>query len=124
MSKVDMVREFHAACCSLPPHGWSEEHGAENRILRRKLITEEYREFIEAEYNNDIIAVADALADLLYVIYGTAIEYNLPIDAIFKEVHRSNMTKFKDGMRREDGKWMKGPSYEPPDIQGVLLRSK
>jgi predicted HAD superfamily Cof-like phosphohydrolase len=73
---------------------------------------------------NDIVSIADALADIVYVACGTALTYGIPFDRVFAEVHRSNMTKFgPDGpYLRADGKVMKGPDYEPPDIAGCLAR--
>lgn len=60
---------------------------------RKNLINEEAREFNEASDARDLIAIADALADLLYVVYGAAITYGIDIEPVFDEVHRSNMTK-------------------------------
>jgi len=71
----------------------------------------------------DVVAAADALADLNYVIAGTALEAAIPLDAVAREVHRSNMSKLgRDGrpILREDGKVLKGPDYFPPDVAGVL----
>lgn len=72
---------------------------------------------------NDIYEVADALADILYVVYGTAAEFGIPIDEIFAEVHKSNMSKLgEDGkpVYRGDGKVLKGPNFKLPDIIGVF----
>lgn len=91
--------------------------------LRVDLIREELKEYEEALEAGDIIAVADALADLAYVIYGAALTHGLPLDALIAEVHRSNMTKLgADGkpIYRSDGKVLKGPNYSPPDIAAVL----
>lgn len=68
-----------------------------------------------------VIDVADAIADLLYVVYGTAVAWGIDIDPVFKAVHEANMRKFgPGGYEREDGKWMKPPDWEAPDIAGVL----
>lgn len=93
------------------------------RMRRLALIGEEYRELTEALGAEDLVEAADAIADLLYVVYGTAVEMGLPADKLVSEVHRSNMTKLgEDGkpILRSDGKILKGPNYEPPDIRGVL----
>lgn len=93
------------------------------RELRIKLIQEEVQELIEADGNNDLVEVADALTDILYVVYGMAHAYGIPIDKCFQEVHRSNMSKLgTDGkpVYREDGKVIKGPNYSVPDIKSVL----
>ncbi len=84
--------------------------------LRSRLIQEEYYEFVDAKTDIDRL---DALADLLYVVYGAAHALGYDIDGAFREVHRSNMSKLdSDGkpIYREDGKVMKGPNYTPPDL--------
>jgi len=71
----------------------------------------------------NVVNLAKELADLLYVVYGTAAAYGIPIDDVYREVHRSNMSKLgPDGkpIYREDGKVLKGPNYTPADIQKVL----
>lgn len=91
--------------------------------LRYDLIDEELTELHCGMQNGDIIEIADALTDLLYVVYGAGLAYGIDLDKIFTEVHRSNMTKLgADGkpQRREDGKVIKGPSYEPPRIDLIL----
>ena len=93
---------------------------AYTRELRYELIREELEEFKEAQDRQDIIRVADAIADLLYVVYGAAVAYGIPAQQVFDEVHRSNMSKFIDGHRREDGKWVKGPSYSPANLKPIL----
>lgn len=65
-------------------------------------------------------AIMDAHADIQYVNDGGAVAVGLPLDPFFNEVHRSNMTKFIDGHENEDGKWVKGPSYEKADLGAVL----
>ena len=95
----------------------------ERRKLRMKLLEEEYHEYRYAERGNDLVKVADALADMLYIIGGTALEYGIPLDKIFLEVHRSNMTKLDENGQpviREDGKIMKGPAYTKPDVAKII----
>lgn len=87
--------------------------------LRVALIQEELNELSEAFTKNDVTGVADALADLLYVVYGAAIACGIDIDPVFQEVHRSNMTKV-GGHKRADGKWVKPPTYSPANIPPVL----
>ena len=87
--------------------------------LNAKLIGEELEEYLEA---NDIVGIADAIGDLLYVVLGAACQHGIDIDPIFHEIHRSNMTKFIDGHRRADGKWIKGPSYTPANLLPILQR--
>jgi len=91
--------------------------------LRLKLIAEEFSELKEAVAQQDIVEIADALTDILYVTYGAAHAYGIPIDKCFDEVQRSNMSKLgTDGkpVYREDGKVTKGPNYSPPDLKSVL----
>lgn len=91
--------------------------------LRLDLIREEYEELEEAVDNHDLVAIADALTDLLYVIYGAGHSFGIDLDACFDEVHRSNMSKLgEDGrpIKREDGKVMKGPNYFPPDLESII----
>lgn len=98
----------------------------ERRKLRMKLLEEEYHEYRYAERGNDFVKVADALADMLYIIGGTALEYGIPLDKIFLEVHRSNMTKLDENGQpiiREDGKIMKGPNYTKPDIAKIICEA-
>ena len=87
--------------------------------LRVKLIDEENEELKEGLEENNLEKVADAIADLLYVVYGTAVTFGIDMEPIFKEVHRSNMTK-KGGYLREDGKWVKPETYDPPNLNPIL----
>lgn len=87
--------------------------------MRDKLIAEEFDEYREGIENRDIVEVADALSDLLYVIYGAGAAYGIDLDACFQEVHASNMSKLDANgkvLYREDGKVMKGPNYFQPDL--------
>ncbi len=91
--------------------------------LRLALIEEEVAELRAAAVAGDLVGVADALADIVYVAYGTALVYGVDLDAVLDEVHASNMTKLgADGrpVRRADGKILKGPDYRPPDVKSVL----
>ncbi len=95
------------------------------RDLRVRLLQEEFDEYLEAENENDLVEIADALADMVVIIHGTAIRYGIPLDEVFAEVHRSNMSKVSaDGtvLRREDGKILKPDTYSPPDIASILDR--
>lgn len=99
----------------------------EIRDLRKRLLKEEYEEFLEAEDENDLVGIADALADIMYIVLGTAVSYGIPIDEVFDEVHRSNMSKVgEDGkpIHREDGKILKGKNYFKPDIVSILEKHK
>lgn len=88
-----------------------------------KLIQEEFKELIFAVEDKNIVEMADALTDMLYVIYGFGAVAGINLDMTFAEVHRSNMSKLgEDGkpVLREDGKILKGPNYSPPDLSFVL----
>jgi predicted HAD superfamily Cof-like phosphohydrolase len=91
--------------------------------LRERLIAEEFKEYIDAVRQRDIIGIADALSDLLYVVYGAGHAYGIDLDLTFNLVHDSNMSKLgPDGkpMYREDGKVMKGPNFHEPDLSVIL----
>lgn len=88
-------------------------------LLRSRLIVEEAAEFMAAASNQDMVGMCDALADLLYVTYGTAVVIGVDMEPISTEVQRSNMTK-DGGGQDSGGKIMKGPDFEAPDIQGKL----
>ncbi len=89
------------------------------QTLRNRLIQEEFEEFQEAMHNKDLPNMAKELADLLYVVYGTAVSLGIDMEPVFQEVHRSNMSKV-GGHKREDGKWVKPPTYSPADIQPII----
>jgi predicted HAD superfamily Cof-like phosphohydrolase len=86
---------------------------------------EENEEYLEAAENNDLVEVADALGDMLYILCGTIIEHGMQdkITEVFEEIQRSNMSKLgSDGLPifREDGKVLKGPDYFKPNIEEIL----
>ena len=92
--------------------------------LRIELIAEELNELFDACDQKDIVAVADALTDILYVTYGAGHAFGVDLDKCFTEVQRSNMSKLgEDGkpIYRDDGKVLKGPNYSEPDLKSVLL---
>lgn len=114
-----MVMEFHKKFDCVVRHKPDMEADPELVSLRANLITEEAKEFSEAADKGDMVEMADALVDIMYVVLGAAISLGIDLEPIFCEVHRSNMTKvWPDGSvkRREDGKVMKPPTYRPPDI--------
>ena len=118
MDPQAMVEEFHrkfgiavAAGPTLPEEG--------TRQLRVRLIQEEFDELKEAMTAQDLAGVAKELADLLYVVYGTAVSYGVDLDPVFREDHRSNLSKV-GGYKRADGKWVKPPSYSPAQVEALL----
>lgn len=90
------------------------------RLLRVRLIQEEFDELKDALRERDTVAVAKELADLLYVVYGTAVSCGIDMEPVFREVHRSNMSKV-GGHKREDGKWVKPPTYSPARLERILV---
>jgi predicted HAD superfamily Cof-like phosphohydrolase len=91
--------------------------------LRIALIDEELEELKEAMENKDMVGVADALTDILYVTYGAGSAFGIDLDDCFNEVHNSNMSKLgKDGnpIYREDGKILKGPDYFEPKLEKIV----
>jgi len=89
------------------------------RIQRYDFMREELEEYMRAYENDDLVQVADALADLAYVLLGTAVVYGIDLQPIFDEVHRSNMTKTPlDPVTKKGGK---GLGYEPPRLADLLV---
>ena len=123
MTNFDRVVEFHQAMGLPVPNSpypglrWVDK--IDRFALRNRLILEELSEYNKAYACRNIVEIADALADLLYVVYGTAAEHGIDIDRVFEEVHRSNMTK-ADGHLDESGKWIKPDNYEPPNLAFIL----
>ena len=91
--------------------------------LRLDLIEEELDELHYAMDNKDMVEIADALGDLLYVVYGAGHAFGIDLDECFKEIHASNMSKLgPDGkpIKREDGKVLKPDTFFPPDLKSIL----
>ena len=93
--------------------------------LRFELMDEENKEYLEAAKNNDLVEVADALGDMLYILCGTMLSHGMQdkMEDVFNEIQRSNMSKLgEDGkpIYREDGKVLKGPNYFKPNIKAIL----
>lgn len=99
---------------------------AENEYtLRFNLMKEENEEYLEACKNNDLVEIADALGDELYILCGTILKHGLQhkIEEVFDEIHRSNMSKLDENghpIFREDGKVLKGKGYFKPNIKEIL----
>lgn len=93
--------------------------------LRYNLIKEENEEYLEACKNGDIVEIADALGDQLYILFGTILKHGLQhkIEEIYDEIHRSNMSKLDENGKpifREDGKILKSNNYFKPDIKRLI----
>jgi predicted HAD superfamily Cof-like phosphohydrolase len=121
-SPADAVREFHTtfALARNDVPTWPAPDLAE---LRQRLLVEETAEVGAAVRGDDLAAVAQELADVVYIAYGTALTFGIDLDAVIAEVHRANLRKLDaDGrpLYRADGKVAKSDRYQPPDIRGVL----
>ena len=112
------VAKFHRAM-DIPIPERPEAPTGERALLRMRLVAEEYRELMRALARRDLVGIADGICDLIYVAAGTAIEAGVDIRPIWREVHESNMRKL-GGPRRADGKILKGPDWQPPDVAGLL----
>ncbi len=115
-----MVAAFHRLF-EIVGHDVPTDLDERTKALRVRLIHEEFEELKEAMAQGDLTAVAKEMADLLYVVYGTAVSYGIEMRPVFQEVHRSNMTKV-GGHKREDGKWVKPATYSPAQIAPILAR--
>lgn len=113
-----MVEEFHRKFDILVHASPAIPNGS-TKELRMRLIQEEFDELKEALADDDLVAVAKELADLLYVVYGTAVSYGIDMEPVFQEVHRSNLSKV-GGFKRADGKWVKPPTYSPASLEPIL----
>lgn len=123
--QLEAVKLFHTTYGLGVSNEIKADLGEQKNKLRFELMKEENEEYLEAVENNDIIEIADALGDMLYILCGTILEHGLQhkIEEVFDEIQRSNMSKLgEDGkpIYREDGKVLKGPNYFKPDIKSIL----
>ncbi|MDC1317379.1 nucleoside triphosphate pyrophosphohydrolase family protein [Flavobacteriaceae bacterium] len=123
--QIEAVKIFHEIYKLSYKENPTTEIGLEKIKLRFNLMAEENQEYLQAAKNNDLVEVADALGDMLYILCGTIIEHGMQdkIEEIFDEIQKSNLSKLgEDGkpIYRNDGKVMKGPNYFKPDISKVL----
>ena len=121
---LGMVEEFHNAFGIANGAGPSNI-SPEDIALRFRLMDEENKEYLDAAKNQDLVEVADALGDMLYILLGTILKHGMTdlIPIVFKEIQASNMSKLgADGkpILREDGKVLKGPNYFRPNIKAIL----
>lgn len=124
-NKIKAVKEFHEAFGLGVKESPIANLSDQKLKLRFDLMAEENEEYFEAAKNNDLVEVADALGDMLYILCGTILEHGMQykIEEVFNEIQQSNMSKLgADGkpIYREDGKVMKGPNYFKPDILSIL----
>ena len=124
-NQLDKVEEFHSKFLhplnKLPSLNINED-------LRHKLMAEENDEYLEACRNKDLVEIADALGDQLYILCGTILAHGMQniIEDVFNEIHESNMSKLGiDGkpVYRYDGKIIKGPDYKKPELSQFIKRT-
>ena len=123
--RIEAVTEFHTAFGLGIKNTPTADLGEAKNMLRFNLMKEENEEYLEAAQNNDLVEVADALGDMLYILCGTIIEHGMQdkIVEVFEEIQRSNMSKLGvDGkpIHREDGKVLKGLNYFKPNMEAIL----
>lgn len=123
--QINSVKIFHEVYKLSYKDSPVADIGIDKINLRFKLMEEENQEYFEAAKNNDIVEVADALGDMLYILCGTIIEHGMQdkIEEIFDEIQKSNLSKLGDDGKpiyRNDGKVMKGPNYFKPKISEIL----
>src|ERR1041384_8819359 len=123
-NKINSVGEFHEVFKIGNAEGLTliDE---KNYTLRYDLLKEENDEYLEAAKRGDLVEIADALGDLLYITFGTILKHGLQhkIEEVYDEIHRSNMSKLDaNGLPifREDGKILKSELYFKPDIKSIL----
>lgn len=123
--QINSVKIFHKVYNLSYKDSPVADIGIDKINLRFKLMEEENQEYLEAAKNDDIVEVADALGDMLYILCGTIIEHGMQdkIEEVFDEIQKSNLSKLgNDGkpIYRNDGKVMKGPNYFKPKISEIL----
>lgn len=122
---IKHVETFHDSFGIENKYTPTEKISDDEGLLRYKLMREENEEYLEAVKNGDLVEIADALGDMLYILSGTILKHGLQdkIGEVFEEIQRSNMSKLdKNGkpIYREDGKVMKSDLYFKPDIKTIL----
>jgi predicted GNAT family N-acyltransferase/phosphoribosyl-ATP pyrophosphohydrolase len=122
---IACVREFHDAFGIKNSASPIARLSERDFRLRHRLMKEENEEYLEAAERGDLVEVADALGDMLYILCGTVLKHGLQnkFEAVFKEIQRSNMSKLDENgqpIYREDGKVLKSSLYFKPDIKGIV----
>ena len=122
---ISMVGEFHDAFKIGNEQSPIGKIAEKDYLLRYKLMREENEEYLEAAENGDLVEVADALGDMLYILCGTILKHGMQhkIEEVFEEIQRSNMSKLDENgqpIYREDGKVLKSELYFKPDIKTIL----
>lgn len=124
-NELKAVAEFHDAFGIESANAPVVSLPEQTVLLRHNLMKEENEEYLKAAQNKDLVEVADALGDMLYILCGTILSHGMQhkITEVFNEIQRSNMSKLgSDGkpIYRGDGKVLKGPNYFKPNIASIL----
>ena len=123
--QIQAVQKFHETFGLGVSHEMKASLGTKMNNLRFELMREGNEEYLEAVNDNNLVEIADALGDMLYILCGTIVEHGLQhkIEEVFDEIQRSNMSKLGENGKpiyREDGKVLKGPSYFKPNFEEIL----
>lgn len=118
------VREFHEVF-DHPVRDVPQATSIDEWDLRAELIFEELKEYEDACARGDVVEIADALGDLLYVVFGTAVAHGIDLEPVFREIHRSNMSKLDENGEpvphpTVPGKIGKSSRYTPPQLEEIL----
>ena len=124
-NELKAVAEFHDAFGIESANAPVVSLPEQTILLRHNLMKEENEEYLEAAQNKDLVELADALGDMLYILCGTILSHGMQhkITEVFNEIQRSNMSKLGNNGKpiyREDGKVLKGPNYFKPNIASIL----
>ena len=122
---INNVRTFHDAFRIPNADKATAQISQADYELRHRLMHEENEEYLEAAKEGDMVEIADALGDMLYILCGTILKHGLEhkIEEVYQEIQRSNMSKLDangEPIYREDGKVMKSDQYFKPNIAGIL----
>lgn len=123
--QIEAVEAFHKAFKIENRYQPTADIPDKTKILRYKMMREENEEYLEAAQNGDLLEIADALGDMLYILCGTILSHGLQakIEEVFDEIQRSNLSKLDEKgepIYREDGKVLKSDQYFKPDIKSIL----
>ena len=124
-NKIKAVHEFHKAFGLGIQNSPTAELETQRNLLRYKLMREENDEYLDAAKNGDLVEIADALGDMLYILCGTILKHGMQhkIEEVFNEIQKSNMSKLDVNGKpiyREDGKILKSDQYFKPNIKSIL----
>ena len=128
IDQINKVRTFHNAFKITNREEPVGKLDPKEFMLRYKLMREENEEYLEAAEKGDTVEIADALGDMMYILFGTMLSHGMQykIEEVFDEIQRSNMSKLDahgNPIYREDGKVLKSDQYFKPDIKSILSNS-